>query len=250
MKYTKILAHRGASAYAPENTMAAFKKAIEMNADGIELDVHLSKDGYIVIIHDERVDRTTDGKGEVKDFSLDELRRLDAGSWFSDEYKDEKIPTLEELLKLIKNTELYLNIEIKAGYRAYPNIEEKVIAMIEKYKMLDRVVISSFDHYSLVRVKEINSNIKTGMLYEAALYEPWEYARSIKVEALHPNYITLTKEFIDKAYINNFEVNPYTINDEANMKSLIKNKVTSIITNYPDRAYHIISKLKLKNLQV
>ncbi len=126
MKYTKILAHRGASAYAPENTMAAFKKAIEMNADGIELDVHLSKDGYIVIIHDERVDRTTDGKGEVKDFSLDELKKLDAGSWFSDEYKGEKIPTLEELLSLIKNTEIYLNIEIKAGYRVYPDIEEKL----------------------------------------------------------------------------------------------------------------------------
>ncbi|EJO5348919.1 glycerophosphodiester phosphodiesterase [Clostridium botulinum] len=245
MGYTKILAHRGASAYAPENTMAAFKKAIEMNADGIELDVHLSKDGYIVIMHDEWVDRTTDGKGEIKNFSLSELKNLDAGSWFSDKYKEEKIPTLEELLNLIKDTEIYLNIEIKAGYRIYPNIEKKVIDMLEKYKMLDRVIISSFDHYSLVRVKEINSNIKTGMLYEAALYEPWEYARSIEVEALHPNYTTVTKQFIDKAYINNLELNPYTIDDDLIMKTLIKNKITSIITNYPDRAYNIISNLKL-----
>ncbi|MCR1933825.1 glycerophosphodiester phosphodiesterase [Clostridium tepidum] len=235
----------GASAYAPENTMSAFKKAIDMNADGIELDVHLSKDGHIVIIHDEKVDRTTNGKGEVKNFTLDELKKLDAGFWFSDEYKGEKIPTLEEVLNLINNTDIYLNIEIKAGYRFYPNIEEKVIDMVKKYKMLDRVIISSFDHYSLVRVKEINSNIKTGMLYEAALYEPWDYARSIKVEALHPNYITLTKEFIDKASINNLEVNPYTVNDETDMEALIKSKVTSVITNYPDKAYKIISNLTL-----
>ncbi|EJP6472893.1 glycerophosphodiester phosphodiesterase [Clostridium botulinum] len=245
MKHTKILAHRGASAYAPENTMVAFKKAIDMNADGIELDVHLSKDGRIVIIHDEKVDRTTNGKGEVKDFTLDELKKLDAGFWFSDEYEGERIPTLEELLKLINNTNIYLNIEIKAGYRIYPNIEEKVIDMIEKYKILDRVIISSFDHYSLVRVKEINLNIKTGMLYEAALYEPWDYARSIKVEALHPNYITLTKKFIDKANINNLEINPYTVNDENHMERLIKSKVTSVITNYPDKAHQIISKLNL-----
>ncbi|MDU6878507.1 MULTISPECIES: glycerophosphodiester phosphodiesterase [Clostridium] len=235
----------GASAYAPENTMSAFKKAIDMNADGIELDVHLSKDGHIVIIHDEKVDRTINGKGEVKNFTLDELKKLDAGFWFSDEYKGEKIPTLEEVLNLINNTDIYLNIEIKAGYRFYPNIEEKVIDMVKKYKMLDRVIISSFDHYSLVRVKEINSNIKTGMLYEAALYEPWDYARSIKVEALHPNYITLTKEFIDKASINNLEVNPYTVNDETDMEALIKSKVTSVITNYPDKAYKIISNLTL-----
>ncbi|KOR24315.1 glycerophosphodiester phosphodiesterase [Clostridium sp. FAM 1755] len=245
MKHTKILAHRGASAYAPENTMVAFKKAIDMNADGIELDVHLSKDGHIVIIHDEKVDRTTNGKGEVKDFTLDELKKLDAGFWFSDKYEGERIPTLEELLKLINNTNIYLNIEIKAGYRIYPNIEEKVIDMIEKYKILDRVIISSFDHYSLVRVKEINLNIKTGMLYEAALYEPWDYARSIKVEALHPNYITLTKEFIDKANINNLQINPYTVNDENDMERLIKSKVTSVITNYPDKAHQIISKLNL-----
>ncbi|WP_095178364.1 glycerophosphodiester phosphodiesterase [Clostridium cochlearium] len=225
--------------------MSAFKKAIDMNADGIELDVHLSKDGHIVIIHDEKVDRTINGKGEVKNFTLDELKKLDAGFWFSDEYKGEKIPTLEEVLNLINNTDIYLNIEIKAGYRFYPNIEEKVIDMVKKYKMLDRVIISSFDHYSLVRVKEINSNIKTGMLYEAALYEPWDYARSIKVEALHPNYITLTKEFIDKASINNLEVNPYTVNDETDMEALIKSKVTSVITNYPDKAYKIISNLTL-----
>ncbi len=95
MEKTKILSHRGASAYAPENTIVAFKKAIEMNTDGIELDVHLSKDGHIIVMHDERVDRTTNGKGEIKDLLFHELKELDAGSWFSEKYKDEKIPTLE-----------------------------------------------------------------------------------------------------------------------------------------------------------
>src|SRR3712207_5048900 len=114
---TKIMAHRGAAAYAPENTIAAFTKAIEMKADAIELDIHLSKDDHIVVIHDEKVDRTTNGKGLVMEFTLEELKRLDAGSWFNKEFKNEKIPTLREVLELVAYKNIDLNIEIKAGYR-------------------------------------------------------------------------------------------------------------------------------------
>lgn len=245
MNSTKILAHRGASAYAPENTMAAFKKAIEMKADGIELDVHLCKDAHLIVIHDEEVDRTTNGKGKIKDFTLDQLKILDAGSWFSEQYKYEKIPTLEQVLEIIKPTSLYLNIEIKAGYRVYAGIEEKLLYTIEKYHMLNRVIVSSFDHYSLVKIKDLNSKVKTGMLYEASLYEPWQYAESIKVDALHPNYSTLTKDFIEKAYSNKLEINTYTVNDEEDINTLVMNKVSSIITNYPDKAKRIISNISL-----
>lgn len=244
MYFTKILAHRGASGYAPENTMAAFKKAIELKADGIELDVHLSKDGHLIVMHDETLDRTSNGKGLILNYTLEQLKELDAGSWFSEEFKGEKIPTLNEVLDLIKETSLYLNIEIKAGYKFYPNIEEKVLNLLNEYNMMKRCIISSFDHYCLARVKELNEHINTGILYSAALYEPWEYARSLKVSALHPDYITLDEDFIKGATSHNFQINTYTVNDESAMKKLATFKVSSIITNYPDKAREIVSSIQ------
>lgn len=244
MSITKIHAHRGASAYAPENTMPAFRKAIELKSDFIELDVHMTKDRKLVVIHDEKVDRTTNGSGMVAFMTLDQIKKLDAGSWFSEKYKGVQIPTLREVMDLVKNTPLFLNIEIKIGYRFYPNIEEKIIALIEEYDMIDRIIISSFDHYSLVRVKEINPKIKTGILYIASLFEPWEYARYVKVDYLHPNYITVTKEFLQSAAKNNFPINAYTVNDEKVMKELAYGKISGIITNYPDKAKKIVEKIQ------
>ncbi|NEZ45731.1 glycerophosphodiester phosphodiesterase [Clostridium niameyense] len=240
---TKIMAHRGAAAYAPENTIAAFTKAIEMKADAIELDIHLSKDDHIVVIHDEKVDRTTNGKGLVMEFTLEELKRLDAGSWFNKEFKNEKIPTLREVLELVAYKNIDLNIEIKAGYRVYPNIEEKLLRLLKEYEIMDRCIISSFDHYSLVKIKNLCLEIKTGMLYSASLYEPWDYAKSIKVDALHPFYITVTEDFIKKAYMNSLEINPYTVDDEIIMGKLALGGVSNIITNYPDKAKNIISNI-------
>lgn len=244
MSITKIHAHRGASGYTPENTMAAFRKAIELGANAIELDVHMTKDRKLVVIHDEKVDRTTNGSGMVAFMTLEQIKKLDAGSWFSSKYKGLQIPTLREVMDLVKNTPLFLNIEIKIGYRFYPNIEEKIIDLIEEYDMIDRVIISSFDHYSLVRVKEINPHIKTGLLYVASLFEPWEYARFVKVDALHPNYITVTKDFLQNAAINGFPINAYTVNDEKAMRELAYGKIAGIITNYPDKAKEIIEKIQ------
>lgn len=244
MSFTKIQAHRGASGYAPENTMAAFKKAIDMKADGIELDVHLSKDGHLIVMHDEYLNRTSNGKGLIASYTLEELKKLDAGSWFEKEFKGEKIPTLHEVLEFIFKTEIFINIEIKAGYRIYPDIEEKVLACLQKYNMLDRCIISSFDHYSLVRVKELNPNVKTGLLYSASLYEPWKYAKSVKVNALHPLYLTLDKHFIEEAYAHNLDINTYTVNDEKVMRQLAAARISGIITNYPDKAKKILSEIR------
>ncbi|WP_392486787.1 glycerophosphodiester phosphodiesterase [Haloimpatiens sp. FM7315] len=244
MSFTKVQAHRGASGYAPENTIAAFKKAIEMGADGIELDVHLSKDNELIVMHDEMINRTTNEKGLIKDFTLAELKKLDAGSWFGVKFKNERIPTLEEVLILVKTTPLFLNIEIKAGYRMYKGIEEKVLALLEKHNMINRSIISSFDHYSLVKIKQLNPKIKTGMLYSASLFEPWQYAKSIKSDALHPYYITLNKDFILNAYINGLAINTYTVNDEDVMTKLSRGRVSGIITNYPDKAKKIVSSIQ------
>ncbi|HBR28477.1 MAG TPA: hypothetical protein DD789_03445, partial [Firmicutes bacterium] len=148
----KVFAHRGLSSIAPENTMAAFERAIVINVDGIETDVQLSRDGKIVICHDEKVDRTTNGRGYIKDYTWEELQAFDAGSWFSPEFANARIPGLEDLLKLVRKTDLCLNIELKTDKVFYPQIEEKVLDLLEKYDFVDRVRISSFNFESLLKV--------------------------------------------------------------------------------------------------
>ncbi len=240
MKRPLIIAHRGASAYAPENTMASFIKALEMNADGIELDVHMTKDKALVVCHDEKVDRTTDGEGFVKDFTLEEIKSLDAGSWFGEEFKGQKIPELREVLELIKDTDIMLNIELKNAPIIYAGIEKKTIDMISEYKMEDRVIISSFNHYSLIEVKRINSRIKTGVLYIAGLVEPWIYAKRLNADALHPIfYNLLVPDFVKGCFENGIMINPFTVDDEMYITALVNLKINGIITNYPDRAVKI-----------
>lgn len=240
MKRPLIIAHRGASAYAPENTMSSFLKAIDMKSDGIELDVHMTKDKALVVCHDEKVDRTTNGKGFVKDFTLAEIKKLDAGCWFGEEFKEEKIPLLKEVLDIIKDSNILLNIELKNAPILYEGIEEKTVEMICNYNMEDRVIISSFNHYSLMEVKRINPKIKTGALYMAGLVEPWIYAKRINADALHPLFYNLmAPEFVKGCFENEIMLNPFTVDDERYISALVKLKINGIITNYPDRAIKI-----------
>lgn len=144
-KKIKVWAHRGASGYAPENTMDAFRKAIEMKADGIELDVHLTKDGEVVVIHDEVLDRVSDGTGRVQDFTCNELKKFNFNK-LHPEYKEEEIPTLEEVYQLIKPTDLTINVEMKTGNTFYPGMEDKVLELTKKYDMMDRIIVSLYDN--------------------------------------------------------------------------------------------------------
>lgn len=240
LKKPLIIAHRGASAYAPENTMASFNLAMEMNSDGIELDVHMTKDKAIVVCHDETVNRTSNGNGFIKDLTLQEIRELDAGSWFGEEYKGEKIPLLEEVMDLIKHKDMLLNIELKNAPILYEGIEEKVIDMIRSYNMEDRVIISSFNHYSLIEVKKINPRLKTGILYMAGLVEPWIYAKRINAEALHPLfYNIMVPEMVKGCHENGIMLNPFTVDDDNFIAAMVRSSVNGIITNYPDRAIQI-----------
>ncbi|MBS4537091.1 glycerophosphodiester phosphodiesterase [Clostridium sp. D2Q-11] len=234
-----IYAHRGASAYAPENTMAAFKKAIELNADGIEIDVQMSKDGHLIICHDEKVDRTTNGKGYIKDINLKDLKLLDAGFKFSSNFIGEKIPTLIELMELIKDNNMVLNIELKNNVIDYKGIEQKVIDTIKQYNMENRIIISSFNHNSLYKVKDIDSTIKTGVLYSKKLKNPITYAKNIKADAIHPSYKRLNRFVIAKAKKENIEINTFTVNIRDYMKLLIDIKIDGIITDYPDIAQQL-----------
>lgn len=233
-------AHRGASGYYPENTMISFEKAIEMGCTGIETDVQMTKDGVLVLIHDEMVNRTTDGAGFVKDFTYSELRRLDAGSWFSKEYANHKIPSLEEILLLVKNTNIQLNIEIKSGVIEYEGIEQKLIDTVYKYNMDKQIIFSSFNHYSMVKCKEISKEIKTGLLYMEGIYKPCRYAKFVGADALHPYFYALNGEIIKEAKEEGLMINTFTVNDTNYMEYFYQLGVDGIITNYPDKLKKIM----------
>ena len=164
MKNILVWAHRGASGIMPENTLPAFAKAVELGADGVELDIQMSADGEIVVIHDEMVDRTSDGKGWVKDFTLEQLRQLDV-SYGHKELGHVCIPTMREVFELLKPTELTINIELKTGILDYPGMEEKILILTREYGFEDRVIYSSFNHYSILKIQKLDPSAKTAFLY-------------------------------------------------------------------------------------
>lgn len=227
-------AHRGASAVCPENTMAAFRKSLELGATGIETDVQMTKDGGLVLIHDETLNRTTTGSGYVKDKTLGEILELDAGSWFGAKFSGEQIPTLEDLLDLLQEQDTILNIELKNGVFLYPGMEEKVIAAVREFNMSDRVIFSSFNHYSLAYCKSLAPDIKTGILYMEGLYRPWDYAATLGANALHANHYAVLPDFVAEATKHGIAYHPFTVNDPARMAYLIEAGVSGIITDYPD----------------
>lgn len=239
-----IIAHRGASRQAPENTMSAFQRALELGAGGIELDVQMSADGYLVVIHDEAVDRTSNGKGLVKDKTLAELKSLDFGSWFSEEFRDEKIPELDEVLWLLSGWDGLLNIEIKNGPVFYPGIEKAVTDALHKYRRTERTIISSFNHYSLVEIHKYDPDIKTAPLYMAGLYKPWEYALSMGAAAIHPFFYNIVPEVVNGCRQNNIMINPFTVGEPEHIKAVAFAGVDGIITNAPDVALRILKEME------
>lgn len=227
-------AHRGASAVCPENTMAAFRRSLKLGATGIETDVQMTSDGGLVLIHDEELNRTTNGTGFVKDYKLRELLELDAGSWFGPEFAGEPLPMLDDLLSLLQDRDTILNIELKNGIFMYPGMEEKVIAAVREFNMSGRVILSSFNHYSLAYCKSLAPEIRTGILYGEGLYRPWDYAASLHADALHAYHYAVLPEFVTEAAEHGILYHPWTVNDPERMRSLIDAGVAGIITDYPD----------------
>lgn len=234
-------AHRGASAYYPENTMLSFEKAIEMGCTGIETDVQLTKDGVLVLIHDELVDRTTNGKGFVKDYPYNELNKLDAGCWKSNEFTGLKIPTVEELLLLTKDKNIIINFELKNGIVMYEGIEQKLIDLIHKHRMESKVIFSGFNHYSMAKCHKISKEISTGVLYMEGLYKPYNYAKTLGAKAIHPHFNALNEEVIKRSQKHRVKINVFTVNDEKQMKFFLDMKVDGIITNYPDILHELMN---------
>lgn len=229
-----VQAHRGASGYAPENTMASFKMALEMKADYLELDVHLTKDGHLVIMHDETVDRTTDGKGAIKDMTLAEIKKLDAGIKYDKKFKGEKVPALEELLKTFAG-KVKFNIEIKAD-----ECEEGVVKFIKKYKIEKDAMVSSFHHEYLQKVKELEPSIVTaGLVMMGPKIK--HLKNTIKADYLNIHESFLTNAVYDKARAAGLGVVVWTVNEKDSMNKFVQMGVDGIITNFPDTALHAVN---------
>ncbi len=221
----KIWGHRGASAYAPENTMKAYRLAYEQGADGIEIDVHLSKDGIPVIMHDETLNRTSNLSGRIVDYPLSVLKQADVG-------EGEKIPTLREVLAFIADTRMEINIEVKSDIILYPGLERKVTDMVAEFGVSDLVYYSSFNHYCLLTLKKIVPEARVGLLYMAGLVEPWDYALKLGADALHPYLPCLQlDDYIANAHRHHLAVRPWTVNNQNDMFELKKAGVDAIITN-------------------
>lgn len=229
-----IIGHRGSSGLAPENTLASMELAIEQGCHGIETDLQLTEDGKVVVFHDWSVERTTNGTGYIKDLTLEELLTLDAGSWFSKKFKNEKILTLESLLDLIPKN-LLLNLEIKSKAWDNRGIEKMVVKTLEENNRLENTVISSFNHKCIERVQNLNPRIKLGLLYEAYLINPVEFLKISKLNmySLHPNYNYIDKEFMEKVHKSDLKVYSWTVNDIESAERLRELRLDGIITNFP-----------------
>lgn len=237
---TQIWAHRGASGYAPENTLEAFRLAIDLEADGIELDVQYTKDKQLVVIHDERIDRTSNGSGFVVDYTLEELRRYNYNRT-KPAYKQVAIPTLEEVLQLIKPTKLVLNIELKTSINFYEGIEEDVVQLVQRYEMQDRVIYSSFNHESVLRVKALDRQVVTAFLYADGIAEVAKYASSYGVDAINPSLNNMKyPNLMESARAYNLKVYAWTANTEKEYIRLSEMGVDAIITNYPNNCREVV----------
>ncbi|KEK25543.1 glycerophosphodiester phosphodiesterase [Bacillus gaemokensis] len=241
MKQPLIFAHRGVKGTHPENTMIAFQEAERVGAHGIELDVHLSKDGELVVIHDETVDRTTNGMGLVSEKTVAELQALDAGSHKDSSFHEAKIPTLREVFIWLSTTNLQLNIELKTDVIHYPNIEGKVVDLVREYHLSNQIIFSSFNHESVSLLAEIAPEIPRAILYDEPLSDPIIEAQKREAVGLHPNFKLLTKEFVQAAQEQGYVFRPYTINKRKDLQTMIDYGVDVIITDWPMRAFELLS---------
>lgn len=232
--------HRGALSIAPENTLAAFAAARAAHADGVEFDVQLTRDGELVIIHDDAVDRTTDGHGSIAAMTLAEIKKLDAGSRFDSRFSGERIPTLQEVLDLL-GTQMLLNIEIKSKSAEAGALEEKVVEVVRRNALEAHVILSSFNPVSLRHVRTLAPDLRIGYLFER-VQDPAVVAE-LQPEALHPHWKLVTPELIAEAHAQGRQVNIWTVNEECDLRQMIALGVDAIITNWPQRLGALLAEM-------
>ncbi|RDW18367.1 glycerophosphodiester phosphodiesterase [Oceanobacillus arenosus] len=250
MTATKIYGHRGCMGTYPENTLLGFRKAIEQGVDGLELDVQLTKDGEVVVIHDEILDRTTDGNGYIKDSKLQEVKQFSAGANYAhfpnyDEatWVAERVPTLQEVLELLSPYDTELNIELKTSLINYEGIEEKVLSLVEQFGNGRKIIYSSFHLPTLLRIKNIDQDAEIAWLLDQRISHPLDYIQSLDLEALHlSKHVVLSDVYYLKDFFDKIRV--WTVNDKDEIKQLLDLNVDAIITDFPGRALFYRSERK------
>ncbi|MGE1026411.1 glycerophosphodiester phosphodiesterase [Bacillus sp. GMs2/2] len=252
--HIKNIAHRGASAYAPEHTIAAYQLGQQMNGDYIEIDLQMTKDGHLVAMHDETVNRTTNGTGLVKEHTLEEIKKLNAGSFFNEkhpslakkDFEDAKVPTLEEIIETFGNGANYY-IETKSPDE-YAGMEEKLLEIIKHYEISDNVIIQSFSEESLQKIHSLDVTLP---LVQLLPYKKAVQLTELEIKKYKTYCIGLgmNYKYIDSAYVkrikkHGLEVHPFTVDNEKDMKKLLLWGVDGMFTNDPDRLHSILLDLK------
>lgn len=238
-----VWAHRGASAYAPENTLPAFQLAVDMHADGVELDVHLSADGQLIVCHDEKIDRTSSGTGEIKSMTLAELRALSFDN-HKEGYSGVPVPTLEEVYALLAPTGLSVNVEIKGRD---PRIPAMCCELAGKYGMTGRVIYSSFYHPSLLLVQENDTHLPIAPLYSNEIVYPWLYAASFGACAVHPHFsaLTVSPAMIVECHRRGIRVHYWTVDRPEGIRRVAEAGCDAIISNRPDTVVETLREIGL-----
>ncbi len=235
MKYrTKIYGHRGAGQYAPENTMEAFQMAYDMGADGIEFDIQMTGDGYLVVAHDEEISRVSDGKGLIRDYTLEELRSFSFNKTHP-EFKNIRIPLLEEVLEHFKQKKFLYNIELKNGVFPYRGMEEIVLQMVKGKNALERTLFSSFNHSSMLTLRRLEPEAKAAFLFRDGIIGMPAYMENYGINIAHPAWYHLNQEgVLDAFHEKGITVNVWTVDSGKEIRRLCNMGVDGIITNKPD----------------
>ncbi len=233
-----VIAHRGVSLEAPENTLAAFRRALEIGVDAVETDVHLSSDGEPVVLHESTLDRTTDGHGLVKEHSFAALRRLDAGRWFDERFAGERIPTLEEALDVLRPVRVI--VEIKNGPVYYEGIAARVADVVRRSGH-KAITVSSFDHPVLREMRRLAPDMETAALYMGRLIDPLRLAREVGAGILHPYWMWITPDLVRAAHAAGLQVETWTVDEPAHQAHVVSLGVDGIITNQPVRLRSLLA---------
>lgn len=244
-----VLAHRGANKVAPQNTIPAFAKALEFNADGIETDVHLSKDGEIVVCHNYTVDETSNGSGLIDELTLAQLKAMDFGSYFNKDFTGVSLPTLSELLDVVRKMKL-INVEIKPP-KKNNDLVKKVVETINEYGIIENSIVSCFDPECVRLVKEIDSNVKTALLYEndelgneIMTFGVAKYCKQLNVDAAHPHRKLITHKEVVELHNLGMAVNPWTVNLEEEIIRLTEWGCDALISDVPDYCRKVLESIK------
>lgn len=242
MKMPVVYGHRGAAAEAPENTIPSFMLAKSLGVYGVEMDIHTTKDGEVVVMHDELLDRTTNGKGWIHNYTLEEVKKLDAGEKFNKKFKGTRIPTLNEVFDALGDFHYY--VEIKHGSQWYPQIEEKLLNIIDDHKLKKNVQIISFDFDSLARIRQLDKTISIGPLFSNPIEWLIPVGKQLNADWLQPAINLVDKKGVDAAHKNNMKIAVWTVDTKDVVDLAVKSGVDSITTNDPRNVIKMLSEMK------